>query len=416
MPRSMSHSPGRWWIFRVARTPTCHWVSGGNRLAVCPARTCRTCCARSLRQRDSHSTSRSSKETTTTIARRRRSRPLPSPSGRPSRSHRSTTCHPPRGRWGSRVSELVIVDSRVANLASIAGAFRRLHATITVTADADVVRTAARLVLPGVGAFGAGMAALRARGLDIAIRDVAARGTPLLGVCLGMQMLCDASEEAPGVTGLGIIAGTCRRLPANVRIPHLGWNRVTPEPEARLLSPGVAAFANSYALREGPAGWTTAWTTHGVPFIAALERGPTIACQFHPELSGAYGAALLERWLTGKIARAPRAAPGTDGSSGLLRRIIPCLDVKDGRVVKGIRFQDLRDAGDPAEQAARYEAQGADEIVILDVAASAEGRETQVETGRRGRAAGRVPLTLGGGGGSGGEAGAALAAGAAQGG
>jgi len=295
------------------------------------------------------------------------------------------------------VSELVIVDSRVANLASIAGAFRRLNATITVTADPDIVRTAASLVLPGVGAFGTGMAALRARGLDTVIRDLAARGTPLLGVCLGMQMLCEASEETPGVAGLGIIAGTCRRLPANVRIPHLGWNRVTPEPEARLLSPGVAAFANSYALREGPAGWTTAWTTHGVPFIAALERGPTIACQFHPELSGAYGAALLERWLTGKTVRPSRAAPATDGSPGLLRRIIPCLDVKDGRVVKGIRFQDLRDAGDPAEQAARYEAQGADEIVVLDVAASAEGRDTQVATVRRVRAAIRIPLTVGGG-------------------
>ena len=295
------------------------------------------------------------------------------------------------------MSELVIVDSRVANLASIAGAFRRLNATITVTADPDVVRTAASLVLPGVGAFGTGMAALRARGLDTVIRDLAARGTPLLGVCLGMQMLCEASEETPGVAGLAIIAGTCRRLPANVRIPHLGWNRVTPEPEARLLSPGVAAFANSYALREGPAGWTTAWTTHGVPFIAALERGPTIACQFHPELSGAYGAALLERWLTGKTVRPSRAAPATDGSPGLLRRIIPCLDVKDGRVVKGIRFQDLRDAGDPAEQAARYEAQGADEIVVLDVAASAEGRDTQVATVRRVRAAIRIPLTVGGG-------------------
>src|SRR5258705_9900600 len=377
---------------------------------------CRTCCAHSLRQHDSRCTSRSSKATTTTIARKRRSRPLPSPCARPYRSHRSTTCHPPRGRWGSGVGELVIVDSRVATLASIAGAFRRLNVAITVTSDPDVVRTAARLVVPGVGAFGAGMVALRARGLDTVIRDVAARGTPLLGVCLGMQMLCEASEETPGVVGLGIIAGTCRRLPANVRIPHLGWNRVTPEPEARLLAPGVAAFANSYVLREGPAGWTTAWTTHGVPFIAALERGPTIACQFHPELSGAYGAALLERWLTGKIARASRAAPATDGSSGLLRRIIPCLDVKDGRVVKGIRFQNLRDAGDPAEQPARYEAQGADEIVIVAVAASAEGRDTQVETVRRGRAPVLVPPTPGGGGRRAGPAGAALAAGAAQGG
>jgi imidazole glycerol-phosphate synthase subunit HisF len=292
------------------------------------------------------------------------------------------------------VSDVVIVDSGVANLASIAGAFRRLNATIVVTADPAVARDATRLVLPGVGAFGAGMAALRSRGLDIAIRDVASGGTPMLGICLGMQMLCEASEEAPGVAGLGVVAGTCRRLPANVRIPHLGWNSVTPEPKARLLTPGVAAFANSYALREGPPGWTTAWATHGVPFIAALERGPTLACQFHPELSGAYGAALLERWLRGRTAR---PGPVANGASGLLRRIIPCLDVQDGRVVKGVRFQDLRDAGDPAEQAARYEAQGADEIVILDVAASATGRDTQVETVRRVRAAIRIPLTVGGG-------------------
>jgi imidazole glycerol phosphate synthase glutamine amidotransferase subunit len=257
-----------------------------------------------------------------------------------------------------------------------------------------LVRDASRIVLPGVGAFGAGMTALRSRGLDTAIRDVASRGSPILGICLGMQMLCEASEETPGVAGLGVVPGICRRLPADVRVPHLGWNSVTPGPEARLLTRGVAAFANSYALREGPAGWATAWTTHGVPFIAALERGPMLACQFHPELSGAYGAALLERWLSGRTARPGSAA---NSAPGLLRRLIPCLDVRDGRVVKGIRFQDLRDAGDPAEQAARYEAQGADEIVILDVAASAEGRDTQVETVRRVRAVIRIPLTVGGG-------------------
>jgi len=299
------------------------------------------------------------------------------------------------------VSDVVIVDSGVANLASIAGAFRRLGAAVDVTADPAVARGAARLVLPGVGAFGAGMASLRARGLDTAIRDVAARGTPLLGVCLGMQMLCEASAETPGVEGLGVVAGTCRRLPSHVRIPHLGWNCVVPEQGARFLSAGVAAFANSYALRESPAGWTPARSTHGVPFIAALERGSLLVCQFHPELSGAYGAALLERWLSGRSAPPPRApapsGPAANGSAGLLRRIIPCLDVKDGRVVKGIRFQNLRDAGDPAEQAALYEAQGADEIVILDVAASSGGRGTQVETVRRVRAALRIPLTVGGG-------------------
>jgi imidazoleglycerol phosphate synthase cyclase subunit len=143
-----------------------------------------------------------------------------------------------------------------------------------------------------------------------------------------------------------------------------------------------------------PTGWATAWTSHGGRFVAALERGALLACQFHPELSGEYGAALLERWLTGRsVAR----EPAMNGTSGLLRRIVPCLDVRDGRVVKGIRFQGLRDAGDPAEQAALYEAQGADEIVVLDVAASPEGRDTQIETVRRVRAAIRIPLTVGGG-------------------
>ena len=292
------------------------------------------------------------------------------------------------------MSDVTIVDSGVANLASIAGAFRRLNAGVVVSADPAIVRDAARIVLPGVGAFGAGMAALRSRGLETVIRDVASRGAPILGICLGMQMLCDTSEETPGVAGLGVVTGTCRRLPPEVRIPHLGWNSVSAEPGARLVTTGIAAFANSYALRESPKEWTPAWATHGVRFVAALERGPILACQFHPELSGAYGAALLQRWLTGRVAP---SGPPANGASGLLRRIIPCLDVQDGRVVKGIRFQDLRDAGDPAEQAARYEAQGADEIVILDVAASAAGRGTQVETVRRVRTALRIPLTVGGG-------------------
>jgi len=292
------------------------------------------------------------------------------------------------------VSDVVIVDSGVANLASIGGAFRRLGATVAVTADGGVLRQASRIVLPGVGAFAAGMSALRMNGLAESIREAASRGTPELGVCLGMQMLCDASEEAPGVGGLGLVAGTCRRLPSEVRIPHLGWNTVTPDPRARFVASGVAAFANSYALRESPDGWTPAWTTHGIPFVAALERGPIVACQFHPELSSAYGAALLERWLTGQTVRTGAAAKQ---APGLLRRLIPCLDVQDGRVVKGIRFQNLRDAGDPAEQATRYEAQGADEIVILDVIASARGRSTQIETVRRVRDAIRIPLTVGGG-------------------
>ena len=292
------------------------------------------------------------------------------------------------------MSDVVIVNSGVANLASIGGAFRRLGASVVISAEAAVVREARRIVLPGVGAFGAGMATLRDAGLDAALHESIARGTPILAVCLGMQLLGEASEEASGVSGLGIIPGIFRRLPASVRIPHLGWNAVTAEAGERYVTRGVAAFANSYALRTSPPEWSPAWTTHGVPFVAALERAQILACQFHPEISGSYGAAVLARWLAGQRVQVPRVS---NAISGLRHRLIPCLDVLDGRVVKGIRFQNLRDAGDPAEQAALYEAQGADELVILDVAASASGRGTQLETVRRVRAAIRIPLTVGGG-------------------
>jgi cyclase len=293
------------------------------------------------------------------------------------------------------MSDVVVIDSGVANLASIVAGFGRLGAATVVTRDPEVVRRAQRLVLPGVGAFGSGVAALRANGLDAATREVVARGTPVLAVCLGMQMLCEASEESPGVQGLGFIPATCRRLPDDVRVPHLGWNHVAAEPGARVLGSGNAAFANSYAVPDAVPGWTMAWTTHGRRFVAALERDGVLACQFHPELSGEYGAALLERWLTGRRVGNEAEAPGATG--GLRRRIVPCLDVRDGRVVKGVQFQGLRDAGDPAERAARYEAQGADEIVVLDITASPEARATQIETVRRVRAVLRIPLTVGGG-------------------
>jgi imidazole glycerol phosphate synthase glutamine amidotransferase subunit len=291
--------------------------------------------------------------------------------------------------------DVTIIDLGIANRASVANAVERLGVDYVFTRASDDVRAARRLVLPGVGAFGAGMRRLHEHGLVAAVREAVEGGTPTLGVCLGFQLLCESSEESPGVDGIGVIAGHCMRLPADVRVPHLGWNAVRAPGGASLLAFGMAAYANSYALREAPAGWTVSRSTHGVPFVAAAERGRVLACQFHPELSGAWGMTLLERWLHGTAA--PGGAPSADGIAGLSRRLIPCLDVRDGRVVKGIRFQGLRDAGDPAERAARYEAQGADEIVMLDVAASPEARTTQAETVREVRRALTIPLTAGGG-------------------
>ena len=288
-----------------------------------------------------------------------------------------------------------VVSSDVANVASVRGAFERLGVPAKIVSDPSDMTGVTHVVLPGVGAFGAGMRRLRESGLDGVVLDAARRGTPLLAVCLGLQLLTEGSEEAPGQPGLGVIRAHVRRLPADAGLPHLGWNDVRAPMRGRWLESGTAAYANSYAVIEPPPGVLAAWSVHGVPFVAGFESGSILACQFHPELSGAWGAALLERWICGH--RRPIGNAPSMRRVGLKRRIVPCLDVRDGRVVKGVQFTGLRDAGDPAERAAAYERHGADEIVLLDVAASPAGRENQTDTVRRVREQLRIPLTVGGG-------------------
>jgi len=191
-----------------------------------------------------------------------------------------------------------IVRTGVANTASVAAAFKRLGCDWTFVETASEVERAELLVLPGVGSFGAGMEALRAQGLTSALRDRIAGGLPTLAICLGLQLLCASSEESPGVHGLGEISGEVRKLGVEgVRLPQFGWNWVEADPIAPTLLSGYAYYANSYGLFETPTGWAFATTDYSGTFIAALEKGPVLACQFHPELSGAYGSSLLERWL-----------------------------------------------------------------------------------------------------------------------
>ena len=298
----------------------------------------------------------------------------------------------------SKQCHVAIIDSGVANLAAVESALTSLGVEYSITGDPKAVLGASHAVLPGVGRFSAGLETLRRGGLDEAVRDVHERGTPLLAVCLGMQMLAAGSDESPDTPGLGIVSGRFQRLPDSVRVPHLGWNQVSADENSGLPS-GTAAFANSYYLPNPPSGWSAGWTTHGATFVSMLARKRTLACQFHPELSGAFGMKLIRDWLSGEFQERPPVA-GADHQLAwqeVAPRIVPCLDVKDGRVVKGIRFQNLRDAGDPADQAGEYERQGADEIVILDIGASHEARETQRETVRAVRRRIHIPLTVGGG-------------------
>ncbi len=297
------------------------------------------------------------------------------------------------------MSRVMVVSTGTANTASVLAGLRRAGAEPELTIDPDVVRGADRVMLPGVGAFAAAMERLRDAGLVEALRERIHDGRPTLGICLGLQLLCDGSEESPGVPGLGVAAGQVRRFGEDLVVPQMGWNRVTAGPDCRWLEDGWAYFANSYRLVEVPEGWAAAVGHYGGDFVAAMERGDVVACQFHPELSGGYGGAVLGRWL-GRCqeTRKRKSSPvGRADEPGLGRRVIPCLDVRGGRIVKGVQFQGLRDAGDPAERARRYADEGADEIVLLDVSATLEARGNRLETVRRVREVLPVPLTVGGG-------------------
>lgn len=202
-----------------------------------------------------------------------------------------------------------VVPTGVANLEAVTAAFRRLGRTVRLVNDATRIAEAAYVVLPGVGSFDRGVAALAERGWEHAIAERVGSGRPTLAICLGFQLLCEASDEAPGRRGLGVVPGRLARFGTDVRVPQLGWNRVQAPPCATFLRTGLAYFANSYRLAAPPPGWTASTGRYGGPFVAAVERAGVLACQFHPELSGAFGLRLLDRWL----ALAPVAGPECGG-------------------------------------------------------------------------------------------------------
>ncbi len=189
-----------------------------------------------------------------------------------------------------------IVPTGTANLASVRAAFHRLGAEAVICEDADEIERASHVMLPGVGAFGAAMARLVDAGLDRALRARIEADRPTMAICVGHQLLFEESEESPGVKGLGVVRGAVRHFPPGVRCPQFGWNEVAAGEDALLLEEGWAYFANSYRAETAPC-WRVVTADHGGSFVAAMERGKVIGCQFHPELSGAYGAALLSRWL-----------------------------------------------------------------------------------------------------------------------
>ena len=205
------------------------------------------------------------------------------------------------------MNDITMIDYGGSNLRSAQKALEAVRAQVQVTADPDVVRRAAKLVLPGVGAFGAGMAALQARGLDEATLEAVEAGAPLLGICLGMQFLFDESDEMGRHVGLGLIPGRVTRFPADLcaagrplKVPHVGWNEIDHDGRHPLLA-GVALgahayFVHSYYSVPRDEGDVLARADYGGPFAAVVGRGRVLGIQFHPEKSQRVGLHILSNF------------------------------------------------------------------------------------------------------------------------
>lgn len=274
---------------------------------------------------------------------------------------------------------ITLLDYGAGNVRSVVNAVESLGATVRTVAAPEDILAAERLVFPGVGAFGSMMEILRDRGYVEPLKAYLRSGRPFLGICLGMQALFEDSEEAPGIPGLGLMKGRVKRFAVDRAVPHIGWNGI----KARQASPlfkGLAGdekfyFVHSYHIAPDDPGVVLTATDYGGEFASAVQQGPIMGTQFHPEKSGENGRRILQNFLTPDT---PAVFPAhTPTETRLAKRIIACLDVRandrgDLVVTKGDQY-DVREAGQvrnlglPVDLARRYYDEGADEITFLNI-------------------------------------------------
>jgi glutamine amidotransferase len=209
---------------------------------------------------------------------------------------------------------IVMIDYGASNIRSAQKAFEHIGADVILTADPQVVRRASKLVLPGVGAFGAGMDALRDRGLDTAVCERVQQGVPLLGICLGMQFLFESSDEMGQHRGLGLVPGHVTRFQLDdpaLKVPHMGWNQIEHQETHPLLadvpSGAYTYFVHSYYCIPADDGNRVANTQYGLNFCSIVACGNVYGIQFHPEKSQRYGLQLLQNYVErlGEVSNGP---------------------------------------------------------------------------------------------------------------
>ena len=197
---------------------------------------------------------------------------------------------------------IAIIDYDAGNIRSVEKAMAKLGQEVWITRDRERIMNADKVILPGVGSFGDAMAPLREYNLVEVIKDVVAEKKPFLGICLGLQLLYESSEETPGVEGLGILKGKILRIPEqkDLKIPHMGWNSLHLQNDGRLFrgieqNPYVY-FVHSYYLKAGEEETVKATTEYSVNIHASVEKDNVFACQFHPEKSGDLGLQILKNF------------------------------------------------------------------------------------------------------------------------
>jgi glutamine amidotransferase len=197
---------------------------------------------------------------------------------------------------------IAIIDYNAGNLKSVQKALQFLGQESVITRDYAEIKSADKVILPGVGAFGDAMAQLKKYELDKIIREVAAEGVPLLGICLGLQLFFEGSDESEGVEGLNILDGKILRIPdaPGLKIPHIGWNSLKLQNEGRLFKDipqdSYVYFVHSYYLKAKDEKIVKASTEYGVNIHASVEKDNVFACQFHPEKSGDTGLSILKNF------------------------------------------------------------------------------------------------------------------------
>lgn len=198
---------------------------------------------------------------------------------------------------------IAIIDYDAGNIKSVEKALQKLGADVVITKDAQEILRADKVILPGVGAFGDAMANLKKFGLDKVIYEVVEKGTPFLGICLGLQLLFERSDETPGVEGLGILKGEILRIPDkdDLKIPHMGWNSLHLQNQGRLFmglsEQSYVYFVHSYYLKADHEQIVKATTDYSVNIHASVEKDNVFACQFHPEKSSDVGLQILKNFV-----------------------------------------------------------------------------------------------------------------------